>query len=464
MTPAIVGSSAAEIAGRVGRKEWSPLEVVEAHIAQIERVNPWVNAVVTTTFDRARADARALGDALARGHDGGPLAGVPFTVKDCLDTEGARSTSGLTSRRDHVARSDAVVVNRLREAGAILLGKTNCPDACWGGETENLLFGRTRHPRDPSRTVGGSSGGSAAIVAAEGAAFDIGSDIGGSIRVPAVYTGVVGLRATSGSIPEDGMWPPLTGRLADLESLGPLARSVADAALVLDVIRGQPHEPPDVSCLSGARVAHWHSAGLARCHPAVRAAIDASVKALVNAGMVSANGAPRARHFATLGWSAYMGRSEMNQMARAFGGGTAYSPTTELLRWARGAPRVTPSALLTWLSSIAGSVVMHPFVPAGAWRDRLRAELFALVGEGGVAICPVRPAPAPRSSWYTRTVDYLVTMDFHSWVNLAGLPAMSVPTGEVDGMPIGVQVVGNPGGERAVLAAGLVIERANRAR
>jgi Asp-tRNA(Asn)/Glu-tRNA(Gln) amidotransferase A subunit family amidase len=451
---------ATELASRIRRREVSPVDVVEALIARIEAVNPAINAVVTTSYARARREAREAAEALARGDRGGPLMGVPFTIKDCHATEGVRSTSGLVARRSHVPSRDGEPVARLRAAGAILLGKTNLADNCWSGETVNLVFGRTNNPWDLTRTVGGSSGGSAAVVAACGVPFDVGSDIGGSIRLPAFYTGVVGLRATSGTVPEEGIWPPTVGRLADLEAIGPLARRVEDAALVHDVLRGSAPEALAPARLSGTRLAAWYGDGSVECDDDVRAAVDASARALERAGMVRVAGAPEARRRAMLGWAAYLGEAELEAVSTAFGGGERWGPLAEAWRSASGRARVSTPALVAWVASHLGSPLARHLVDADRWRARLRAQVRELIGPGGVAVCAVRPSPAPRHGLWSSTLVASRVSGMHAWVNLAGLPALHVPTGiSREGLPVGVQIVGNPGADRTVLAAGLVIER-----
>lgn len=246
--------SAVVLAERIRAGLLSPAEVVEAYIARIQAVNPSLNAVVTPTFDEVRRAAQLAADAITRGAALGPLHGVSFTAKDSLDVAGVRSTTGLIACADHYPNSDAAVVARLRAAGAILLGKTNTPDNCWNQETVNLIFGRTNNPWNLARSVGGSTGGEAAIIAAGGSSLGIGTDIAGSIRLPAHFTGIVGLRPTSATLPEAGNWPLAHGQLADLEAIGPMARRVEDVALAFDVLRGAMPQPLDLDALRGMPV------------------------------------------------------------------------------------------------------------------------------------------------------------------------------------------------------------------
>src|SRR5499425_1496469 len=223
----LIYTSATAIAQAIREKRVSATEVVEAHLQRIEAVNPTLNAVVHTIGPRARLEPLATDQALARGELRGPLNGVPMTIKDSLDTAGVISTGGTKGRAALVPQQDATVVARLRAAGAILLGKTNTPELTLSGETDNLIYGRTKNPYDMSRTPGGSSGGDGAILASGGSALDIGSDTGGSIRLPAHFCGLAGIKPTSGRVPRTGHIIPYASGAADpFQQLGPMARKV----------------------------------------------------------------------------------------------------------------------------------------------------------------------------------------------------------------------------------------------
>jgi amidase len=241
-----------KLAEYIHRKELSAREAVAAYIARIESRNPALNAIVTTDFERALAAADAADAALARGERVGPLHGVPFTLKDSLCTAGVRTTVGAPPFADHVPAEDSFVAARLRAAGAILLGKTNVPPFLMSAQTDNPLFGRTNNPWNVGRTAGGSSGGSASAVAAALVPFDIGSDLSGSIRLPAHFCGVFGLKPTVNRIPITGHIPPPPGVARPdrwLCTVGPIARSAADLALVASVLAmadRADHEVPPV--------------------------------------------------------------------------------------------------------------------------------------------------------------------------------------------------------------------------
>src|SRR5690349_8214300 len=225
---------AVELARRIRAKELSAVEVMEVHLAQIERVNPQVNAIVTLLPERAIEQARAADAALARGAPAGPLHGLPVAHKDLFPTSGIRTTLGSPIFKDFVPDYDALIVERLRQAGAIAVGKTNTPEFGAGSQTYNAVFGATRNPYDLSKTCGGSSGGAAVALACGMLPIADGSDMGGSLRNPASFCNVVGLRPSPGRVPT---WPA-SAAWSTLSVEGPMARSCADAALLLSAMAG----------------------------------------------------------------------------------------------------------------------------------------------------------------------------------------------------------------------------------
>ena len=235
----LIYSSATSIAQSIRDKEVSAVEVVQAHLDRIAQVNDKLNAVVCLCADRALDEAREADATLARGDAAGPLHGVPMTLKDSLDTEGVVTTGGTTGRRDFIPEQDATVTARLRAAGAILMGKTNTPELTMAGETDNSVYGRTNNPFNLERSPGGSSGGAGAIVTTGGSPFDIGSDTGGSIRMPAHLCGIAGIKPNSGRVPRTGHIIDYTlGATDSYTQNGPMARYVEDLDLILRVISG----------------------------------------------------------------------------------------------------------------------------------------------------------------------------------------------------------------------------------
>jgi amidase len=239
--------SASRIAREIRSARLGCRQIVEACLERIEQVNPRINAVVQLASARALREADDLDRMAAHEQFRGPLHGVPITIKDSLDTEGIVTTGGTLGRKDYLPDQDAPVVARLRAAGAVLLGKTNTPELTFSGETNNLIYGRTNNPYDLQRSPGGSSGGSAAIVACGGAALDLGSDTGGSIREPAHLCGIAGIKPTSGRTPRSGHIVPWGGGALDsLTQIGPMARYVEDLSLALPLICGPDGRDPAV--------------------------------------------------------------------------------------------------------------------------------------------------------------------------------------------------------------------------
>ncbi len=293
----LVGLSAVELARRFRDGLNSAEEIVAAHIVRIEAVDPRLNAVVVRCFEHARATARGQDERRRRGESLGPLAGVPMTIKECFDVAALPTTMGLNSWRDRIAKVDSPLVARLRAAGAIILGKTNVPQLMLMHETDNPLYGRTRHPLSANRSPGGSSGGEAAIIAALGSPLGLGSDLGGSIRQPAHACGIAGLKPTAQRLSTLGCPSAFDGLEAMSVQPGPLARSVADLALAMQVLAApgleqlDPQVPPvpwpdmDQVDVTKLRVGYWSDDGVFRASPAVRRAVDEAAAALQNAGV-----------------------------------------------------------------------------------------------------------------------------------------------------------------------------------
>ncbi len=285
--------SARELAARIRRGEVSAAQAVEAYIARLEDVNPGLNALVVRRYDQARQEAHEVDRRRAAGQPLGPLAGVPVTVKECLDLTGTAATFGIPSRRAATAAADEKHVARLRAAGAIVLGKTNVGQLLLMVETDNPLYGRTNHPQDAARSPGGSSGGEAALLAAGATALGLGTDLGGSVRVPAAFCGVVGFKPTAGRCDDPGRFSCPVGQRAVASQVGVLGRSVDDVALGLEVINGGARPAPDGSLapamplldpaavnLAGLRVAFYTDDGTFTPAPAVRRAVREAVAAL----------------------------------------------------------------------------------------------------------------------------------------------------------------------------------------
>lgn len=442
---------------------WTSRDLVRAHLARIEAINPVVNAVVATRPERALEEARRADARIREGGELSPLLGVPCTVKEFIAVEGMPWTSGLVARRGVVASEDAVVVQRLREAGAIVLGVTNVPEGGLWAETVNKIYGRTSNPWDPRRTSGGSSGGEGAIIAAGGSPFGLGSDIGGSVRIPAGLCGVVGHKPSGGLIPTLGHHPPGTDGVM---AVGPLARTVDDVIRLLRVLVGPhpddpisrdlPFDDPDKVDPDGLTV-HLVEEGLSASTPPIRAALEQSAAALEQAGAtVMRTSIPELSHPFRL-WLAHMSGGDYPTYAEVLGDGPPAPIFRELARSVVGRSRHTLPPLL-----VAATEVLARHLPvidtdaALAELRQLAARLQELLEPRGLLLLPTFPRTAPRHH------GYLVRFADSGWCGVANvlqLPATSVPMGRApDGLPMGAQLVGLHGQDALPLAAAAVIE------
>src|ERR1700693_2260651 len=282
------------MAEQIRTKKLSAVELLEPHLAQIERLNPKLNAFVQVDADRARRAARDAELAIMQEKQIGPLHGVPVSIKSSLEVAGLRCEAGTRLRAGFVARQDAPLVTRLKNAGAIILGATNTPELLMAWETDNLLYGRTNSPWDPERTPGGSSGGEAAAIAAGMSAAGVGSDGGGSIRIPAHFSGICGLKPTPGRIPATGHFPLSAGPFALIGVVGPMARTVADLKVLFEVMQGPdigdtftapvPVRWPSADEIKTLKVGYFEDDGRTPVTPETRAAVSTAAEALRSAG------------------------------------------------------------------------------------------------------------------------------------------------------------------------------------
>jgi Asp-tRNA(Asn)/Glu-tRNA(Gln) amidotransferase A subunit family amidase len=286
--------SAVSMAEQIRERKLSPVELADAHLAKIDRLNPKLNAYVHVDVERVRREARAAEGLVMSGAPLGPLHGVPISIKSSLDVAGLRCEAGTRLRAGFIATNDAPLVTRLRNAGAIVLGTTNTPELLMAWETDNLLYGRTNSPWDLDRTPGGSSGGEAAAIAAGMSAGGVGSDGGGSIRVPAHFSGICGLKPTPGRIPSTGHFPPSGGPFALIGVVGPMARTVADVKALFEVMQGPddgdacaapvPLRWPSVDEIKNLRIGYFEDDGRTPVTPEIRLAVRTAAEALRHAG------------------------------------------------------------------------------------------------------------------------------------------------------------------------------------
>jgi len=450
--------TATEMARRIRSKDLSAVEVMSAHLRQIERVNPKVNAIVTLVADQAMEQARKTDEAGARGQWLGPLHGLPVAHKDLHDTKGIRTTYGSPIFKDHVPTQDALIVERIRKAGAITIGKTNTPEFGAGSQTFNPVFGATHNPYDLSKTCGGSSGGAAVSLACGMIPIADGSDMGGSLRNPASFCNVVGLRPAPGRVPS---WPSGDG-WATLSVEGPMGRTVADVALLLSAIAG----PDDRSPISidepgsifarplgrdfkGVRVAWAKDLGGLPFDPRVKQVVDGQRKAFEALGCIVEDAEPD-----------FSGADEVFKRFRAW----SYTMSRSELQAHRDLVKDTILEELDAGARLTGPQLGEAAVKRTQLYHRVRVfleryEFFAL---------PVTQVPPfDVNDPYVKQIQNIKIAHYIDWmkscyyISVVGNPAISVPAGFTpEGLPVGLQIVGRQRAEWSLLQLAHAFEQA----
>lgn len=503
---------AAELARSIASGERSARDVLETFIARIERANPRINALVVPLFDSARRAAAEADGRRERGEPLGPLGGVPVSIKECFDIAGTPTTAGIPQYATHRADADALLVRRLKDAGAIVLGKTNVPELLIYLEADNPVYGRTNNPWDLERTSGGSSGGEGALIAAGGSALGLGTDLGGSIRVPAHFSGIHGLKPTPGRLPLDGTFDGrmLTGQEAIRDAAGPLARRVDDLALAMEVLSG-PAGPGDADvppvplgraadvAVESLRIGWYADDGFFPPAPALRRAVTEAADALRDRGAMVAPFRPPDVAEAMRIYLGLLSADGGGWARPVLGPGRHDRRVRDLVRLA-GLPRPARAMLVSALG-LAGQRRLGAAVGAlgrrsvgrywdlvadrVAYEERFLAVLDA--GRFDALICPPNATPA-----FTHGASYYLTMvaSYGMLYNLLGLPAGVVaatrvrPEEETErepgrdliertarrvevgsaGLPVGVQVVARRWREDIVLAVMGALEESFRSR
>ncbi|TFV53662.1 amidase [Geodermatophilus sp. DF01-2] len=453
---------ATELAGLIRARQLSARELTDACLDRIERLDRQVNAIVTLDAEGARAAADAADAALAGGRSVGPLHGLPVTHKDTHATGGMRTTWGSPLHADTVPADDELVVARLRAAGTVRLGKTNVPEFAAGSHTFNTLFGATHNPYRHGLSAGGSSGGAAAALAAGFVPVAEGSDMGGSLRNPAAFCNVVGLRPTPGRVPT---WPAAMG-WSQLSVQGPMGRTVADVALVLSALAGPdrrvpislddpgaPFAAPLPERLDGLRVA-WTPdlGGRVRVDPAITAVLEGSVGVFEELGAAVESDCPD-----------LSGADDVFGTLRAWLFDTAFS---DLAR--RHPDRVKES--IRWNASLGARLTGPDLARAEAAHTALYERVVGFFERYDVLLAPTTQVlPFPVEQEYPTEIagepleDYLAWMRACTIITPTGCPALSVPGGFTpDGLPVGLQVVAAPRADRRVLEVGHAFEQATR--
>ncbi len=452
--PELLDFSLAEVARLIKRHEVSPTEVVDATLDRIAAVNPELSAYITVFVEQAREVARASEILMAAGHDLGPLHGVPIALKDNVATRGQRTTAGSKILSDWLPAHDATVASRLRRAGAVFVGKLNMHEFAWGGTSDNPHYGAVRNPWNTDRFPAGSSGGSGAAVAARACYGAIGTDTGGSIRLPSAINGVVGIRPTYGRVSNHGIVP-----LAwSMDTAGPMARTVEDCALMFGVIAG--HDPADPASarvepmdylarldegVKGLRIGVVPGYFFAHLQPAVHAAVMAALKTLERAG-------------------ADVVEVEIDNIHGNISAQLTIEsaePSTYHQRWLRERPDDYGADVRTLLE-VGELLLATHYLQAQRYRSLLRSEFLEAFTRVDVFLCPTLPFTATPVGATTVVIENGVEEDMLSAImqytgvpSLTGLPALAVPCGfDADGLPVGMQLIGKPFDEATLFRVG----------
>jgi aspartyl-tRNA(Asn)/glutamyl-tRNA(Gln) amidotransferase subunit A len=455
---AVIDMDAIELVRLIRKGKLSPLEVMEATLERIDAVNPLINAFVSLRREEAIQEAKKMTESLTSGADPGPLAGIPIGVKDLEDVRGMVTSFGSIPYRNNVARQDSVQVGRLKSAGAIVVGKTNTPEFGFTGFTKNRLCGVTRNPWNMDRTPGGSSGGSAASVAARMVPMATGSDAGGSIRIPASYSGCFGLKTSFGRIP---LGPSPFLQMYHVWTLGPLTRTVRDAALYLDCVSGyHPSDPdslpsPSVSFLGALdrspgklRIAFSATLGYARVQKEIMDRVEEGVKC-----------------FEGMGHRVELWKGEFPDVGDTW----SFLMNAELygiLHQSLDRDREDMGKTLVQSLDLVKGVTMREQIEAQKSRTALNRLLWDLFENYDLLLTPTMPTEAfsaggpPPSEIEGHPIPLLGAVAFTYPFNLSGHPAASVPAGlTTSGLPVGLQIVGPRHREDLVLQAAYAFER-----
>ena len=452
---------AVEMARLIREKKISPVELADQHLAKIERLNPQLNAFVHVDADRVRREARQAEARMGSGCELGPLHGVPISIKSSVDVAGLKVESGTRLRAGNVAVEDAPLVARLRGAGAVVLGVSNTPEFLMAWETENFLYGRTNSPWDLERTPGGSSGGEAAAIASGMSAGGVGSDGGGSIRVPAHFSGICGLKPTPGRIPATGHFPPSAGPFALMGVVGPMARTAADLNLLFEIMQGpDPGDTcsapvavrrPSSAQVKNLKIGFFEDDGRTPVMPEIRRAVHTAADALARVGFDVEPFRPEGLEEARVLWRKLFVKLAGTLIAPMFHGREqdTHPILTEFLEWSAAEPTLSgPGVLDAWIR-----------------RDVVRSKVLEQMRRYPILLCPPAAIPSFRHgerSWAIegKTVQYLDAWSYTEWFNLLGNPAAVVPVSQTaTGLPIGVQIVGRPWEEEQVLGIAALLEK-----
>jgi fatty acid amide hydrolase 2 len=451
--------SGLEIGRRLKKRELSPVEVLDVHINKIEEVNKKINALVVKNYEKARQEAKEAEKNLMRQDIKtlSPLYGVPCTIKDAYAVKGLSWVGGSVYRKDVVADADADIVKAYRKQGLIIMGKTNVPEASLWIETCNKVYGRTNNPHNLKCTPGGSSGGEAALIGSGASPIGLGSDVAGSIRMPCVFSGIVGHKPTGGLIQERLHWPSANGKLADFNTFGPLARRMEDIIHLMKIIpKTRNINDPDSVNLRELTYYYYDDAGSPQTDRSVKKAISDTVQALLDDGFKVQPYKPTGMKWHFLIWIMMMKEFNQQDVRDILGSGKRVSLMKQSLKMTLGVSDITFPALGLGVMSILkmGDRHIKKFVNKCYM---MKEEISQRLGDRGVLICPAYPTVAPRHR--TPLVNPF-GFGYCGIFNVTEFPSTAVPVGFSDsGLPVGVQIVSNHYHDHISLAVGLHLEK-----
>ncbi|XP_042335564.1 fatty-acid amide hydrolase 2 isoform X2 [Sceloporus undulatus] len=459
--------------------EVSCVDVIETYIGRIKQVNPLINALVRDRFEAALQEAHQVDKLLLEGHDDEetlqekfPFLGVPVTIKEAFALHGLPNTSGLVNRRNIISVADATVVSRLKQAGTIPLGVTNCSELCMWYESSNRVYGRTNNPYDLGCIVGGSSGGEGCILAAAGSVIGIGSDIGGSIRMPAFFNGIFGHKPTTGVVPNEGQFPNAMGIRTNFLCTGPMCRYSEDLEPMLRVMAGpnigKLKLDEEVSLENIKFYSMEHDGGSVFVSRVDREILQAHRKVVkhleTDLGVQVQNVAIRDMKYSFQIWSVMMSSSDSNgQETQAFtellgDHGKPVWPSWELVKWMMGMSSHTLPAIALGLTEKVVKYSPRENAKLAAKAQSLQTQMVNLLGDDGVLLYPSHPVVAPRHHTpLAMPFNFAYTAIF----NILGLPVTQCPLGlSKDHLPLGIQVVAGPHNDHLTLAVARYLEKA----
>jgi len=458
--------SGKKLAELIRKREVTSKEVVRVHIEHIKRINPSLNALVRDRFKAAIKEAKRVDEHLKGNPDEvPPYYGVPCTIKESFAFKGMPNSGGLYSRRDYIAKEDATTVERLKKAGAIPLGVTNVPELCMWMETYNKIYGRTNNAYDKRRIPGGSSGGEGAIIGAGGSPFGLGSDLGGSIRLPAFFNGIFGHKPTHGVVPNTGQFPSTDGLALKFLTPGPLARRAEDLMPLLKILAGpdgkDPYceevelkNPEDVE-IEKIRVFSIEDNGLIPVRSSLKSIQKRCAEFLKKKGLIVKEIKIDELKYSFLIWSSMLNSYQKTPFKVLMGDGKAIRPFFELIKWIFGFSNHTfPGIMLSISEGFRFRPIMKRFVEMG---ERLREKIRDLLKDDGVILYPSYSRPAP---FHNRPLLTPIDFSYTAIFNVLRLPVTQVPLGlSEEGVPLGIQIVSNLYNDHITIRLAIELEK-----